>query len=118
MTVKPIGQYWEQRAEHFLAQHGLQLITRNFSTPTGEIDLIMRDADCVAFIEVRYRGSARFGGAIHSVTAAKQRKLKRCAALFVSRQTAWSHHPCRFDVIAYDAPNGDVEPVWIRAAFD
>ena len=116
--MKPIGQYWEQRAEHFLMQHGLQLITRNFSTPAGEIDLIMRDTDCVAFIEVRYRGSTRFGGAVHSVTAAKQRKLKRCAALFVNRQTASSHHPCRFDVIAYDAPNGDVEPLWIRAAFD
>ena len=118
MTVKPIGQYWEQRAEHFLMQHGLQLITRNFSTPSGEIDLIMRDADSVAFIEVRYRGSTRYGGAIHSVTTAKQRKLKCCAALFVSRHTAWSHYPCRFDVIAYDAPNGDVEPMWIRAAFD
>ena len=118
MTVKPIGQYWEQRAEHFLMQHGLQLITRNFSTPSGEIDLIMRDADSVAFIEVRYRGSTRYGGAIHSVTTAKQRKLKCCAALFVSRHTAWSHYPCRFDVIAYDAPKGNGEPVWIRAAFD
>ena len=116
--MKPIGQYWEQQAEHYLTQHGLELIARNFSTPYGEIDLIMRDADFVAFIEVRYRGSTRFGGAIHSVTAAKQRKLKRCAALFVSRQTSWSHHPCRFDVIAYDAPNGDGEPVWIRAAVD
>jgi putative endonuclease len=118
MTVKPIGQYWEQRAEHFLMQQGLDLIARNFSTSFGEIDLIMRDAQHVAFIEVRYRGSNRFGGAIHSVTAAKQRKLKRCAALFVSRQKAWSEHPCRFDVIAYDAVSGDGEPVWIRAAFD
>ena len=118
MTVKPISQYWEQRAEHFLMQHGLQLITRNFSTPSGEFDLIMRDAEHEAFIEVRYRGSTRFGGSIHSVTAAKQRKLKHCAELFVSRQTAWSTHPCRFDVIAYDAPNGNGEPVWIRAAFD
>ena len=88
--MKPIGQYWEQRAEHFLMQHGLQLITRNFSTPSGEFDLIMRGADYVAFIEVRCRGSIRFSVAIHSVTAAKQRKLKRCAALVVSRQTAWS----------------------------
>ena len=105
--MKPIGQYWEQRAEHFLLQNGLQLIARNFSTPSGEIDLVMRDTEHVAFIEVRYRGSTRFGGAIHSITPAKQRKLKRCAALFVSRQEAWSQHPCRFDVIAYDAPNGD-----------
>ena len=43
MTLKPIGQYWEQRAEHFLLQKGLQLIARNFSNSSGEIDLIMRD---------------------------------------------------------------------------
>ena len=116
--MKPIGQYWEQRAERFLTQNGLQLIARNFSTPVGEIDLIMRDTEHVAFIEVRYRRSDRFGGAIHSVTATKQRKLKRCAALFVSRHRASSRCPCRFDVIAYDAANGNDEPVWIRAAFD
>ena len=83
MTVKPIGQYWEQRAEHFLVQNGLQLIARNFSTSSGEIDLIMRDGEHVAFIVVRYRRSDRFGGAIHSVTATTQRKLRRCAVLFV-----------------------------------
>jgi len=116
--VKSIGQYWKQRAEHFLRQHGLQLIARNFSTSSGEIDLIMRDEEHVAFIEVRYRGKARFGGAIHSITVAKQRKLKRCAALFISGQRAWSRYPCRFDVIAYDAPSGDEEPLWVRAAFD
>jgi len=64
------------------------------------------------------RGGGGFGDASHSVTASKQRKLKSYAALFVSRQKAWSHHPCRFDVITYDAAKGDGEPVWIRAAFD
>ena len=116
--MKPIGQYWEQRAEHFLLQKGLQLIARNFSNSSGEIDLIMRDGEHAACIEVQYRRSDRFGDAIHSVTATKQRKLKSYAALFVSRQKAWSHHPCRFDVITYDAAKGDGEPVWIRAAFD
>ena len=72
----------------------------------------------IAFITGRYCRGDRFGDAIHSVTATKQRKLKRSAALFASRQKAWSRHPCRFDVIAYDAPNGDGEPLWIRAAFD
>ena len=78
----------------------------------------MRDGAHVALIEVRYRRSNPFGGAIHSVTATKQRKLKRCAALFISRQKTRSHHPCRFYVIAYDAAKGDGEPVWIRAPFD
>ena len=118
MTLKPIGQYWEQRAEHFLLQKGLQMIARNFNNSSGEIDLITRDREHAAFIEVRYRRSDRFSGAIHSVTATKQRKLKRYAAVFVSRHKAWSHHPCRFDVIAYDAAKGDAEPVRIRAAFN
>lgn len=84
--MKPIGQFWEQQAEHFLTQHGLELIARNFSCLCGEIDFFMRDAEHKAFIEVRYRRSDRFGGAIHSLTATKQRKLKRCAAFFVSRK--------------------------------
>ena len=58
------GKIWESRAEQFLLSQGLVLITRNFSTRSGEIDLIMRDAQHVAFIEVRYRSSDRFGGAI------------------------------------------------------
>ena len=89
-----------------------------FSTSSGEIVLIIRDEEHVAFIEVRYRGNARFSGAIHSITVAKQRKLKCCAAIFISGQQAWSRYSCRFDVIAYDAPNGDEEPLWVRAAFD
>ena len=116
--MTPIGQFWEHQAEHYLTQHGLELVARNFSSLCGKIDLIIGDAEHKAFIEVRYRRSYRFGGTIHSLTATKQRRLKRCAALFVSWQKAWSHHTCRFDWIAYDAPNGDGELVWIRAAFD
>jgi putative endonuclease len=73
MTVKPIGQYWEQQAEHFLMQHELEVIARNCGSPCGETGLIMRDAEHIAFIEVRYRRSDRFGGATHSVTATKRR---------------------------------------------
>ena len=113
-----IGHFWEEQAEQYLRQHGLEVVARNFSSLFYEIDLVMRDAEHKAFIEVRYRRSDRFGGAIHSLTETKQRRLKRCAALFISWQKAWSHHPCRFDGIAYDATNGDGELVWIRAAFD
>ena len=117
MTLKPIGQYWEQRAEHFLLQNGLQLITRNFSPSSGEIDLIMRDDIHIAFIEVRFRSTIRFGGAVGSVTRAKQQKLIKCARTFLVKNPAWATHPCRFDVIAYDA-NGGGQPQWFQAAFD
>ena len=58
-----------------------------------------------------------FGGAIGSVTRAKQKKLIKCARAFLVRNPAWATHPCRFDVIAYDA-NGGGQPQWFQAAFD
>jgi putative endonuclease len=94
------------------------LITRNFSTKVGEIDLIMRDEQHVAFIEVRYRSTSHFGGAVHSITPGKRRKLMRCAKIFLTRRRNWAGYPCRFDVIAYDACNSSSEPRWVRAAFE
>ena len=66
-----IGQFWEEQAEQYSTQHGLELVARNFSSLCYEIDLVMRDAEHKAFIEVRYRLSDRFGGAIHSLTETK-----------------------------------------------
>ncbi len=112
------GQHWENLAEQFLVDQGLKLITRNFSTKVGEIDLIMRDEQHVAFVEVRYRSTSHFGGALDSITAGKRRKLMRCAKVFLSRHRNWAGYPCRFDVIAYDACNSNSEPRWVRAAFE
>ena len=72
------GRRWERRAERFLRGHGLTIIGRNFSAKCREIDLVMRDGDHVAFIEVRYRGRSRFGDAASSVTLKEQQKS--CAA--------------------------------------
>lgn len=110
------GKIWESRAEQFLLSQGLILITKNFSTRSGEIDLIMRDDTHIAFVEVRFRSTTRFGGAIGSVTRAKQKKLIKCARAFLVRNPVWATRPCRFDVIAYDAKGGG-QPQWFQAAF-
>ena len=111
------GRRWERRAECSLRGHGLTTIARNFSAKCGEIDLVMRDRDHVAFIEVRYRDRSRFGNAASSVTLKKQKKIVRCAQLFLQTFPKWANNPCRFDVIAYDSDEGIGKPVWIRAAF-
>ena len=116
--MQAVGQYWEQCAEAFLSQKGLEPIARNFSIPCGEIDLIMLDDLHIAFIEVRYRRTSRFGNARLSVTAAKQRRITRCAQGFLQQHPEWQRHPCRFDVIAYDADLNSREPHWFRAAFE
>ena len=95
-----VGLYWEHCAETFLSQKGLKFIACNFSTQCGEIDLIMLDHLHIAFIEVRYRQPSRFGNAGLSITAAKDGERSQG---FLQQYPKWRSHPCRFDVIVYDA---------------
>ncbi|MDX1481171.1 MAG: YraN family protein, partial [Woeseiaceae bacterium] len=50
-----LGKRKEKEALRFLQQRGLELVERNFRSRFGEIDLVMRDEDCLVVVEVRYR---------------------------------------------------------------
>lgn len=94
------GQAGEDRALEYLTGHGLTLVERNFRCKVGEIDLVMRDKGSLVFVEVRRRDSFDYGGAIASVTPAKQRRMVRAAQYYLLR---YPHlPPCRFDVVAID----------------
>lgn len=106
-----IGKDAEERARELLTRHGLTLVTRNFHCRGGEIDLVMRDRDALVFVEVRYRRSTTWGGAVGSVDARKQQRLLLAARNYLARHN-WSG-PCRFDVVAFE---GSSDPHWIRDA--
>lgn len=97
-----IGACHENQALTFLKRHGLQLITRNYACRLGEIDLIMRDGNCLVFVEVRYRQHRLYGGSSASVTSQKQQRLIRAAQLFLQLHPQYAELPCRFDLIAID----------------
>ncbi len=106
------GEAAELRALAYLQQQGCRLRQRNFRGRGGEIDLVMEWEGVLLFIEVRYRHDGRFGGAVSSVTAAKQQRLIQTAALYLQRYAL--DLPCRFDVVAMD----DQQLNWIQHAFD
>ena len=94
------GRQWEEAALAHLRRHGLVLVEANFLCKGGEIDLIMRDADTLVFVEVRQRVSMAHGGAAASITPAKIRRLVCAAQVYLLRFPVTP--PCRFDVIAID----------------
>jgi Holliday junction resolvase-like predicted endonuclease len=53
MSRKEIGAYGERVAAHYLGRHGLTLVDTNVARKTGEIDVIMRTADTLHFVEVK-----------------------------------------------------------------
>ena len=92
------GAEGEAQALAHLQAAGLKLLQQNFLCKGGEIDLVMQDGAALVFVEVRKRASAQFGGALASITPAKQRRMVHAAQVYL--MSVRSMPPCRFDVVA------------------
>lgn len=110
------GLRMEECAARYLNQRGLVEVARNQHSRQGEIDLIMRDGNCLVFVEVRYRRHQRYGSALESITTSKRRRIVAAARSWLSRQT--SEADCRFDVVALEGNPDDPIIDWIQHAFD
>jgi len=106
------GRLAEDAALVYLQQQGLQLVQRNFLCKGGELDLIMRDGHSLVFVEVRQRSSASFGGALASITPAKQRRMVLAAQVFLQQQRTVP--ACRFDAVAIEGTRID----WLKNILD
>ncbi len=117
MSTRAVGSRAEELARSHLRRAGLAEVARNWRCRAGELDLVMRDGATLVFVEVRYRRSAAFGGALASVDARKQARLTRVAEHFLACHRALASLPCRFDVVAVSGPEGACTVDWIRDAF-
>jgi len=105
------GARAEAIAADHLASHGLVIVERNFRTRQGEIDLIARDGESLVFVEVRMRSRADFGGAVASVTPAKQARWIAAARGYLMK--IGREPPCRFDLVLLDALDAS-RVTWLR----
>ncbi len=111
-----LGTRAEKLALKYLKKQGLVAHQQNYSCRFGEIDLIMYDNDYLVFVEVRYRKSAAFGGALESIDARKQGKLRRTAEFFLIKSKN-NDCPCRFDILCINGNLLQPEYHWIQNAF-
>jgi putative endonuclease len=95
-----VGREGEDAAVRLLEESGYIVIARNVRLPGGEIDVIARDRDVIAFVEVKARDSRRFGAALTAVDARKQRTLRALAADWL--QIAAPRARARFDVVTVE----------------
>jgi len=116
-TNLQVGNAAESLACDYLQQQGLELLTRNYRAPCGELDLIMRDHDHVIFVEVRFRRHNYYGSGADSVTAIKQDKLIKTALYYLQQHPKQAKHPARFDVVSLSATDGQTDIEWIKDAF-
>ena len=107
------GILGEKAAKTFLLSQGLTWITSNYHCRFGEIDLIMQEGDYLVFVEVKQRRSMAFGGALASVTWAKQTKLIRSVKHYQWTQKR-SNNPCRIDILTLQGIPPTID--WIKNA--
>lgn len=112
MNTRSTGDAAEKLAEQYLWGQGFKTIQKNFRTRTGEIDLIMSDADLLVFVEVRMRNNPARGSGAESINAIKKRKIINTARWFIQRygHSTWQRY--RFDVVSVDDGIN-----WIPGAF-
>ena len=97
-----MGVRGEHVAAKWLSVHGWEIAERRFKNGHRDIDLVATRNEpvgrTVAFVEVKTRASADFGGPVSAVNWRKQRELCRSAKVWMSRFEK-PGDTFRFDVI-------------------
>ncbi len=104
------GELGERAAKKFLQKQGLKFLAANFRSGRGEIDLIFRDDDCLAFVEVKARSSEDWSRPAAAVNAERRRRLSQCALDYLKRLK----NPAvkiRFDIVEVLLADGAVREV-------
>ncbi len=98
MNRAETGHRGEAVAARWYLQQGAQLLTHNYRTRMGELDLVLREPDGTLVIcEVKTRSPEMLASPASAVSPAKQRRLIRAAQAYL-QQTGQSEEPVRFDV--------------------
>ncbi len=113
--TKPWWRRWfgsrsERAAARYLQRLGYRLVARNYRCPSGELDLVALDRDCLVFVEVRSTASRGWERPAASVDFEKQRRLTQLALAFL-HQYGLLGRSARFDVLAVSWPAGQREPL-------
>ena len=112
------GALGEVFAGRYLRERGYRLISANYRTRLGEIDIVAEKDGVLIFVEVKTRSDGMIALPSESVGSEKQRRLVRAAGQFLRAEPAG--RKTRFDVIEVylDGPDKPREIRHIQNAFD
>ena len=94
---KITGQCGEDAAASFLKKKKYKVIERNYKNKIGEIDIIARDKENLIFVEVKTRGSDKFGTPAEAVTYYKKQKIVNTAKVYLAENPTDLN--IRFDIV-------------------
>lgn len=93
-----IGHNGEETAAEYLKKQGIAILTKNYYTRYGEIDLIAKDKNEYVFVEVKTRNSSKHGQPQEAVNKFKQKNLILTSRFYLQKHNL-EEADWRIDVI-------------------
>ena len=112
-----LGRLGEDAAAQYLQRKGMKILERNYRTPVGEIDLVARHRNILAFVEVKTRRGTAFGSPAEAVGPRKQRQVVQAAKWYLNDQPHVKLQP-RFDVVSIIVEGSALQIEHIPGAFE
>lgn len=117
MNSRLIGAAGESYAAKYYRDNGYQLLTANYRTRLGEIDIIVQKKNIIAFVEVKARTAGSIAKPREFVNKAKQLRIIAAANSFIAVNNI-VNETLRFDVVeVYIGEMGEYEINCIENAF-
>ena len=95
-----IGAAGERIASAYLRRKGYRILSSNFCTPFGEIDIVAKRKDIIVFVEVKSRTTSSLGPPYLSVTNQKIRHIIKNALFYLKRKRASADTNWRVDIVS------------------
>ena len=86
------GERGEGLACRFLKKRKIKVITKNFRSRFGEIDIVADDSGTLSFVEVKSRSSTSFGLPEEFVDKRKQHKIIKTALIYIEKNNELSRN--------------------------
>jgi putative endonuclease len=106
------GRWGENLAAAHYLRLGYEVLDRNWRSPSGELDLVLRRGAIYVFCEVKARRTDAYGPAVAAVSSAKQRRIRQLGIEWLRAHDLIAD-TIRFDVVGITG----VELVLIENAF-
>lgn len=106
------GLMAEFKAKIYFRMLGYSILTERFKTPMGEIDIVVKRGNTIAFVEVKMRRTVdEAAEAIHNKN---QSRVRNAAELYLQKYPEYTDCEMRFDalVLAPGAWPRHIENAW------
>lgn len=97
MDSRLLGAFGEQEAARYLRSKGYKIMTANFRTYVGEIDIIAETKDNICFVEVKTRTEGAMLPPSSAVDVHKEKNIEGSALIYINRYKV-KKQP-RYDII-------------------